>query len=303
VAEPALLAALAGDTNADPAVRILAGEAAARLHVLSAAELAATYRAHAFPARALAEPLGEQLEPHVRRALLLQAVEAERTPQKKTRFARALLDEARRAGLYMMAGAMLAVPVSSLQPAPEISWFAETAIEINLAAGRYQAVRGWAEPPSAERHGGLMHWLVLADVADAKWRGRRGESLGQVEQFAVRGRLAPELMHRMVTVLDALDYQIPIPLWEAASRTPQPSSGHLPETGVLSQLQDAARKKEHALTVLLAMRTLGPDNGETVHMIALGDAIRALRRAGLETEARRLGLEALFLGWPRLASN
>ena len=34
-------------------------------------------------------------------------------------------------------------------------------------------------------------------------------------------------------------------------------------------------------------------------MIALGDAIRALKRAGLEADARRLGFEALFAGWPR----
>ena len=35
-------------------------------------------------------------------------------------------------------------------------------------------------------------------------------------------------------------------------------------------------------------------------MIALGDAIRALKRAGLEADARRLGFEALFAGWPRV---
>jgi hypothetical protein len=38
-------------------------------------------------------------------------------------------------------------------------------------------------------------------------------------------------------------------------------------------------------------------------MIALGDTIRALKRAGLEPSARRLGLEALFAAWPRSAHN
>jgi len=102
-------------------------------------------------------------------------------------------------------------------------------------------------------------------------------------------------------VLDALDVQVPIALWEAASRTPQPDGGHLPETGVLSQLQDAAKKKEVARTILLAMRTIGPNGAEGAHMIALGDAIRALKRVGLERDARRLGLEALFAAWPRMA--
>ena len=39
------------------------------------------------------------------------------------------------------------------------------------------------------------------------------------------------------------------------------------------------------------------------HMIALGDSIRALKRAGLEADARRLALEAVFAAWPRTAVN
>jgi hypothetical protein len=302
-AEPALLAVLAS-TGGDIPTRILAGEAALALHALTPAELAAVYRAAPLPPQAAAEPLADRSEPPVKRAILFKAFEAERTPIRKARLARALLDEVRRAhGPYMETAAMLAPGIDGLQPAPEIGWFAETAIEVSLAAGHYDAVRKWAEPPLTERYGSLRHWLVLADIADAQWHGRRGEDLSSAEQFAVRGRLAPELMHRLVTVLDALDYQIPIPLWEAASRSPQPSSGHLPETGVLSRLQEASRQKSFSRVVLMGMRTLGPDTGETAHIIALGDTIRALKRAGLEPSARRLGLEALFAAWPRSAHN
>ena len=38
-------------------------------------------------------------------------------------------------------------------------------------------------------------------------------------------------------------------------------------------------------------------------MIALGDAIRALRRAGLERGARAVAVEALFALWPRATSS
>ncbi|MBS0241107.1 MAG: hypothetical protein JSS20_02940 [Proteobacteria bacterium] len=298
-AEPALLAVLAAE-SADPVTRIEAAETAAAFHALGPSELAAAYRA----APGAADGAGDASNPIIKRGQLFKAIEAERTPMRKARMARTLLDEVRRAhGPYLVAAAMLSPALGDLRPTPELGWFAETAIEINLAAGRTDAVRAWAVPEFGERAGGLRHWLVLADIADHKWTGRRGDDLVAVEQFALRGRLAPELMHRLVTVLDALDYQIPIPLWEAASRTPQPSSGHLPETGVLSQLQEASKRKEYARTVLTALRTIGPDSGDTAHMIALGDTIRALRRAGLDADARRLGLEALFAGWPRLASN
>ena len=40
--------------------------------------------------------------------------------------------------------------------------------------------------------------------------------------LALKGGLPPPLLHRLVTVLDALDYEVPIPLWDEASKTPQP---------------------------------------------------------------------------------
>jgi hypothetical protein len=49
------------------------------------------------------------------------------------------------------------------------------------------------------------------------------------------------------------------------------------------------------------MRALGASGAEGAHMIALGDTIRALTAAGLEADARQLGLEALFVAWPRRA--
>lgn len=126
-----------------------------------------------------------------------------------------------------------------------------------------------------------------------------GRSLAALETLAARGRLPPDLVHRTVTVLDALDIAVPMSLWDLAGRTPQPTDGHLPETGVLSELADASQKKQFGRTVLLAMRTIGPQEADSAHMIALGDALRALQRAGLKTEARQLAVEALFEAWPR----
>ena len=54
--------------------------------------------------------------------------------------------------------------------------------------------------------------------------------------------------------------------------------------------------------MLLVLRTLGGNGAEGAHMIALGDAVRGLKRAGLEPDARRVAFEALFGGWPRATS-
>jgi len=104
-------------------------------------------------------------------------------------------------------------------------------------------------------------------------------------------------------VLDALDYNVPMGLWQAASSTPQTNDGYLPETGILFELQDASKQRQFARTILLAMRALGPKGAEGANIIALEIPFGRCARAGLEPEARRLGMEALFAFWPRTAHN
>lgn len=290
--EPAVAPAIAEAGDADPTERVAAAEAAARLNANSSSQLMEAYR--------LAGSADASGDAALQRAGLFRSVEAERTPFRKTRLVRQLMDEADRAGLQMPVAAMLASAVAPITPVPEIGWFAETAVEINLAAGDYAAARKWIEAGErTDRGEGLRHWAALVDIADPAWPGKRGEALAEVERVALRGRLSSGAMHHLVTVLDALDYLIPIPLWEAASRTPQPTTGHLPATGVLSQLQEASKKRDMARTVILSLATLGSAAADKSNIIALGDTIRALRRAGLETEARRLALEAVLPGWPR----
>lgn len=311
-ASPALLVAIARDGDAPVALRLQAAEAAARVNAITPDQLADAYRAGAMGDGAAQPGNNDSVE---RRAALYVVANAERTPFKKVRLIRSFLDSAQRAGLQMPALVLVARLTHDVGLAPEIGWFAETAIEANLAAGDYAKARTWlnfaasadaATPggaPGAGGRGSLSHWAALIDIADPAYPDARGGSLAAVERMALSGRFSSDLLHRLATVLDALDYQVPIPLWEAASRTPQPATGHLPATGVLSQLQQAAAKKEFGRTVLLAMQTLGPDGADRAHMIALGDAIRALRRAGLDKDARRLALEALISSWPRATSS
>ena len=133
-------------------------------------------------------------------------------------------------------------------------------------------------------------------------RGGRPPSLAAIEELAVRGRLGAETLHRLATVLDALDIDVPIGLWDAASRTPQPATGYLPETGVLADLAQSAKRRRgpHHPARHAHVGARGP---EGANVLALGDAVRALKRIGLEADARRLALEALIAAWPRTAGN
>ncbi len=282
-AEPPLYTALALQQNADPRSRVLAAEAAARLHAIGAAELMAVYQS----APADAE------DPTLRRAELVRLIAAEQLAPRKLKLMKSVVDDARRSGLLGPVARVLAPMLAGLTATADLAPYAETAVEIALAAGDVGRARDLAAA-------GAPHWLPLVDIAATGLsEDARERDLGVLDELVRRGRFPADVLHRLATVLDATDVNVPIPLWEAMNRQPQPASGYLPETGVLAQLQDAARRREIANTVLLVTRALGPDGPEAAHIIALGDAVRALRRVGLEREARALGVEALLRQWPR----
>ncbi len=307
--EPAALFGAGQSSVAPPRLRVGAAEAAARISAFDATALADAYRQTSFPANDLAQAQTAKVDAWARRALLFKAAEAERTPSKRTRLVRAALDDARRVGLFVPVAAAFSRIVEEIRPVPEVGWFAETAVEVLFASSKYDEARRWAQfgmQPGVTGDRPVMslgHWMALIDIADSAQIGRRSQNLGFVEEVALRGRFSSEALHRLATVLDALDYDVPVRLWEAASRAPQPATGHLPATGILSDLQDAAKRKEHIRLVGLVFRAVGTAGPEGAHMIALGDTIRALKRAGLEAEARQIAAEALFVLWPRASSN
>jgi hypothetical protein len=294
-AEPALLVALAQSGALDIKVQVTAAEAALRLNAMTPEAVAAVYRR--LPDTA-GRAGGTGSDPVLQRAQLYRAMEATEAPERRVRLARTLLNEARRMGLHLQTARMLAPGFSQLWPSSESATQAETIVETALAGGDLELARRWAESAA-----NLQHWLALIDLADPQARQLRQSGLAYLDDLAARGRLGAAPLHRLVTVLDALDITVPLRLWEAAGRIAQPAGGHLPETGVLGELAQAAQQKEAGRTILLVMRALGPDGPDSANVLALGDSVRALKRTGLDVDARMLAVEALFGAWPRTSGN
>ncbi len=307
-AEPALLSAIANADNTDPRLTLSAAEAAAASHALAPEGLAEVYATLKLPANAGSDPF-------FRRAALFKSMAAEPDGARKLQIARQLIDDARRSGFGLVMARTLARPLATIGSlttgrsgpetgppivtpqlgAPQLgAGVSVVAIETAIAAGDFARARQLVSgQPEAQA------WLALVDIADPRTERVSDGALAAVDGLARQGRFEPVALHRLVTVLDALDVNVPIPLWETANRTQQPTAGFLPETGTLPQLQEAARRGEIGRTALLVMRTIGSDGPDKSHLIGLGDAIRALRRVGLEADARALALEALYADWPR----
>jgi hypothetical protein len=293
-AEPALLVALAASTALDPKVQVGAADAALRLNVMTPEAVAGVYRRLASPAKGT----GATADPVLQRALLFRAMEETQTPTARARLLRTLLDEARRAGVLLQTAAMLTPVLSSLWPEPETRPLAEALVQVALAGGEIDLARRWAESAAH-----LQHWLALVDIADPQSRQIERSGLAALDDLAKRGKLPAAVLHRTISVLDALGIAVPLPLWEAAGRVGQPSGGYLPPTGVLPELAKASEQKEAGRTIILVLQALGPDGPEGANVLALGDAIRALKRAGLEADARRIAVETLFSTWPRTSGS
>jgi hypothetical protein len=170
---------------------------------------------------------------------------------------------------------------------------AETGVRVAAIAGDEETA--WDLTESAGAHGqGWQLLLVTTDPSSERSRAALESGVG----IALRAGLPGPLLQRHVTVLDALGEEVPIPLWELAAKTPQPDDGYLPTTGVLSTLKEAADAGDVGRTILLAACAFGPDGPQGAHLIALGDGLRALKRVGLDAEARRLAFEALYAHWP-----
>jgi hypothetical protein len=286
-AEPELLFFLAHDEGVPAELRVASAERAAALNIIAGQDLARAYReaAHALAKTAQSAP--------ALRARLFAAFESAPSVKISAESIAALLASARDQGIEAPIAEALAEASAGLVDDREAASFAETGVRVAALAGDEESAWAWVDA-GGER---LRSWQLLLAASDPQ--GSRAEAaLGEGVDIALKGGFPPPLLHRLVTVLDALDYEVPIPLWDEASKTPQPSDGDLPETGALTSLKEASDAGEVGRTVLIAASVLGPKGAKGAHLIALGDALRALKRVGLDAEARRLGFEALYAHWP-----
>jgi hypothetical protein len=286
-AEPELLFFLAHDETAPAELRVASAERAASLNIIAGEELARAYReaAQALPKTAQSPP--------ALRARLFAAFESAPSVKLRGESIAALLASTRDQGIEVPIAGALAEASAGLVEDPQAAAFAETGVRVAALAGDQQSAWAWVDA-GGER---MRSWQLLLAASDP-FGPRADAALAEGVDLALKGGLPPPLLHRLVTVLDALDYEVPIPLWDEASKTPQPSDGDLPATGALSSLKEAADAGEVGRTVLIAAAVLGLKGAKGAHLIALGDTLRALKRVGLDAEARRLGFEALYAHWP-----
>lgn len=317
IAPPALLPALAQYDKADAEIRLAAAEAAARYGVSPADRLAEAYASvqisEAERAAIVAGRGNASDKPARIAAALYQAARTAEEPKARLGALRRLSELAQERGLLFPSAAATMPLLVDLAPDAGSIAAAPAVIRLALAAGARDIAQRWYDtllgmPPEQDKAGDLaaQAWpLMLLAGIEGGWRDSRYEAW-----VATQGSATPALRRARAALLLALvegtGMAVPAERWgDLLAREPNDARevsadrgeaiGTAPALAVWRNLLRATEVKAKAESVALVLALLGPRGTEIADGQNLATAMGALRNVGLDSDARRIALEAALL--------
>ena len=238
------------------------------------------------------------------RAKLFDGLSRTNDPLLQAKIIDTLMANVRRVHLASAIGPMLLPYVARLQPGNDLDWFAARAVEVALLSSDMRLAERWFlfVKRGGRKAYAAAEWLPLADLVQRNAVPSRDGTQMALRMARAR-RLDGRALHALTSVMDALAFDVPIPLWNSASKHRQPKKGALPATGVLGKLKKLSDEGRTGEVLLMSMRAVGVHSADQMHMLALGDIVRALNKAGFKHEAGLFGFRALYGIWPTGATR
>lgn len=304
--DPGVLRAVALRADVAEEVRLVAAERAVLAGALTPEELGAVYAATLFSAEELDGALGLAAESYGPRARALLYRAAAET---NVAAARAAVLEKAWALSYGTADYAVAVhgtlpALATLPPSADLVWFAPAAARALFAAGEGDKAMEWyrlvqrqgaVDPDMAAAAVALWPLVRLADPGGkTRWESETFEAWRAAN--GARGGGAPdraaERASTLYALLHAVGEELPEGLWSDMIEAPVLAEARVPGFAIWRGLEHAAesgRRGETVLYALLALGTAGPAEADSS---TLARVVPALKRIGLEREARAVAVEA-----------
>jgi hypothetical protein len=282
LAELASLLALPGTSEA----KISAAERATRLGLVEPNVLGAAYDALAVSGAEREEAATVAPNTIRRRAALHQAVQqATEAPRRGKLIAQALAMPVAEP-LWTVNANLYAPMLRNLAPSRDLAGFAPNFARALYLAGEGEAARRWVviargnagDSNVAAALPGLALLSALAGEKDATWN-RAARQLAEKPRPTLEGA-------RLAAIARLL------PLKTAAPAQSAPPAGGLFDPGLGLALRNAAAARRVGETVLFALLALGDRGPASADPAALGEALLALGRIGLESDVVKLATEA-----------
>jgi hypothetical protein len=188
--------------------------------------------------------------------------------------------------LWTVNARLYAPVLRDLAPSPDLAAFAPNFARALFLAGEAKAARRWVmiargdagDPNVAATLPGLALLSALAGETDATWNRA-------ARQLAEKPRPTPEGA-RLAAIAKLL------PVKNAPPAESAPPAGGLFDPGLGPALRNAAAAHRVGETVMFTLLALGDRGPASADPAALGEALLALRRIGLESEVAKLATEA-----------
>jgi hypothetical protein len=299
--QPAVLRAVALSPNAEFETRLEAAERAMMIGALSPGELGEIYRAAQFTPEQLADPLAAatNISAPMARALLLRDAEARRQPTATAEALRRAWESAReRGGRDILLRASLPV-LRSIDPAPELMWFAKDAAaglflagEIERAMAWYALARQQSSANDEARAAIVALWplVMLVDGGADEWNPESLDAwLNMIQSKS--GDVARSTALTIFSLFESLGRPIEPERWAKLVDAAPSINADIPDAALRFALRNASDSKRVGETVLMSLLALGDKAIAGMNPMTVTTVITALRRVGLDTEARALALE------------
>ncbi len=300
IAEAALLRGLLHNGDLSDEVRLAVAERAARYDLIDGRELATYYRMPAFTDEQMAGLLTSDI-PEIsplRRAMIHQAIDGAVAADDRIRLFKLAFATAESASLYYPTIEALYSDLGSMTPSDALRPMAASATRAFLALGESAKAAEWYAltqyAPGFGRDGREFAALMRISGATASGFDAERVSADIVADLRSGERAAQAFAACEALLLDALGHSPTPEVWEALLDARNVLSGDASTEAQLNQLQMAGHKKAVGETILLTLDVLGPGGPGAAHPRAVAQAVASLKAIGLESEARRLALEALL---------
>ena len=295
---PAILRWIARAPNADIDLRVDAAERSLVGGLIAAGEILSIYGGVPFTPDELTDPAGHAAEnwgPRAR-ALLVHIAAAETTPPQRAKALQRALELGRERGGYHAIALASAPIVSAITPQADLLWFSREAARALLTAGRFTDGLAWYQLAASNRE--LSDEATAAEddlwpLAALASEGVGSEPLGEwYSQLKIGDE--DESARKAILLLSFLESLGRSPdkaHWLALAESSMVRHSPTLNRAWSRSLEEASTHGRVGETVLLIVVGAGVTGGY-FQGSAAADAIAALRRIGLEEEARQLALES-----------
>ena len=299
---PAVLRAVALSPNAALKIRLDAAERAMMIGALSPRELGELYRAMRFAPEQLRNPVAAAAEiwGPTGRALLLRDAESRGQPTAIAEALRQSWELGReRGGRDILLRASLPV-LRSIDPAPELVWFAKDAASGLFLAGETERAMAWyalaeqhSEANDEAKAATIALWplVMLVDDDADNWDPERLNTWWKLLR-SNSGDVAKSKALMLFSLFDSLGRPVGPEIWTSLVDVAPSINADIPDVALRFALRHASEAKRVGETILMSLLTLGDKPIAGANPLTITTVISALLRVGLETEARALALEA-----------